>query len=791
MPKRLLFSIGLLSVALIAFQLVLMQILSYSQWYHFAYMIISVAMLGFGFSGTVLAISRRWFLDRSELLLPVLMLCCGTTMAAAVFAAGTAAGGFDMYLLFVDSSQLRLLATTYLMYMIPFFFGALAIGLSFVRYTETIGKVYFSNLAGSGIGGVAAVAGLWILHPQELPGVLALIAIAAGALLITKKYRIVLLPAVLVAVMVSGYAVLYPPSAGISEYKSVSRTLNLPGAEIEYERSSPFGFVQVVSTDALRHAPGLSLAYRGEIPVRKAVFNNGDWFGPLASWSRSDSVHLMDYTTKALPYITGTRKRVLVLQAGTGMDVSQAVTRGARKTIAVEPNVPVTELLLDVYAPEIDSLFMLDSVELLAVEPRTYLKTTGAVYDLIVLPTIETFGGSAGLYAMQEQYLLTQEAFSEMWRSLTGNGAIAVTSWMDYPVKNPLKTLSTLVGLLASEGVTDPTEHLIAVRSWGTVTFTVHRTPVDEKAVSAVRTFCRSMFFDPLLLPGLEPEERNRYNDIGDLNFFGYVDELVATDGAVLFVEYGFNIRPATDNRPYFSQFLRWESLAHVRRQFGDRVLPFIEVGYLVVAVTFLQICFAAVALIVAPLFRIGFKGKGRGWTIFYFGGLGLGFMFFEIVLIQRFILYLGQPVYSVAAVITSLLLCSGAGSIVSSRLRATGRNLRNATGLIAGIILVYILLLPFILELTIGYSFGIRAVMAFLIIGLPACFMGIPFPLGVRYVSALNRELVPWSWGINGCMSVVSTVLATVIAVEFGFIAVMLFASGAYLIASGSNWGR
>jgi hypothetical protein len=790
MPKHLHLSLGLLSVAIIAFQLVLMQILSYSQWYHFAYMIISVAMLGFGFSGSVLAVARRWFLDRSDILLPLLMVLCGLTMALIVMIAQSAVGRFDMYLLFVDTSQIRLLAIMYLLYMVPFFLGALAIGLIFVKFVGSIGRIYFANLIGSGIGGIAAIVSMWIFLPQQLPGLMALLPVVAGILLFPPKYRIGMVFISLLTTVLSLYIILYSPSVTTSEYKSISRTMNLPGATIETERSSPYGLVQVVASEALRYAPGLSLAYRSEIPVRKVVFNNGDWFGQLVSWSRADTVHMMDYTTNALPYVTGKREKVLILNSATGVDISHALTRNALKVIALEPNLPVIDLLKNEYAPEVDSLLGHPAVEILTVEPRTYLKITDRLFDLILLPTVETFGGTAGLYAMQEQYLLTIDSFREMWHRLKPDGAISVTSWMDYPVRNPLKLLATLVEMLESEGVSDPLDHLIAVRSWGTVTFLVRRNVITKNNISEVRDFCRTMFFDPMILPGLEPEERTHYNDIEDRSFFTHVDEIISSDRELLYADYGFNLRPATDNRPYFSQFLRWDSLPHVRRLFGDQAMPFLEVGYLIVGVTFIQIFIAAVILILIPLFRIGFTGKGRVWTVAYFGGLGFGFMLFEIVLIQRFILYLGQPVYSAAAVITALLVCSGIGSYVSSRFQTGKRRLGMTTAIVIGFIILYIIVLPLLLTSTMGMTLAVKSLLSFIIIAPPAFFMGMPFPLGLRFLSNLNEHLVPWGWGINGCMSVVSTVVATLIAVEFGFVAVMLCAAGAYGAAAVANTG-
>src|SRR5687768_14973288 len=163
---KLYLSIGFLSAALIAFQLALMQILSIVQWYHFAYMVISVALLGFGAAGTVLAIFRQKLTRHTEALLPMLMICTGIAMALVTDISQMSFLRFDSYLLFVEYTHIGRLLLTYLLFFIPFFFGALAIGLIFVKYVDEIGKIYFANLFGSGVGGVLALLLIWILFPR-------------------------------------------------------------------------------------------------------------------------------------------------------------------------------------------------------------------------------------------------------------------------------------------------------------------------------------------------------------------------------------------------------------------------------------------------------------------------------------------------------------------------------------------------------------------------------------------------------------------------------------------------
>ena len=779
--KRIYLSIIFLSVAIIAFELVLMQILSVVQWYHFAYMVISIALLGFGAAGTFLAIFRKWLLDKSEVILPVLMISCGTTMAMVMGIARISCVRFDSYLLFADFSQIWRLVFTYTVFFIPFFLGALAIGLAFVKFVKEIGKLYFANLVGSGAGGVVALGLIWLFLPQKIPAIISVLPLVSGIILMSKRSRPFIIASASISLLIISFIMISPPRLVLSEFKGLTRALNLPEAGIDLEKSSPYGLMQVVSSPALRYAPGLSLTYKGVLPPTKGVFRNGDWFGPVILWKSTDAKTIMDHTTSALPYCMNKRDRVLALNAGTGANISHAITQGANKVTGVEPNSTVLSLLQHGLSGELDGLFDNSSVSIHNMESRTYLAMDTSTYDLIMLPMTGAFGGTCGLYALKEQYLLTKEAFREMWLKLSTNGVISITCWMDYPVRNPLKILATIAEMLEEQGIKNPKDFVAAVRSWGTITFIAKKSPISSAETQRIRDFCNQMSFDPAILPDIKQSERAQFNILQDDLFFEYIDRIMSSKRAGLYSEYDFNIRPATDNRPYFSQFLRWQSLPHLAKLFGDRALPFFEIGYLIVMLTFVQIAIGAFVLIILPLFRIGWKGGNKTGTILYFSGIGLGYMFVEIVFIQGFILYFGNPVYSAAAVITSMLICSGIGSYVSSSLKKTKRTLLVIFGSIVVMLFLYAIMLTPVLQKTMALPFAAKLFFAFLLVSPLSFLMGMPFPLGMGFLAKEDESQVAWAWGINGCSSVISTVLATIIAVEMGFVWVMVFASFAY----------
>lgn len=790
---KLLFSIGSLSAAIIAFQIALIQVLSIVQWYHFAYMVISIAMLGFGAAGTVLAMFGQRLLIHTDRFLPLLMIATGITMALVTGISQWSFLRFDSYLLFSDYSQITNLLLTYLLFFIPFFLGALAIGLIFIRYVSNIGKIYFANLLGSGAGGILALAIIGIFFPERLASIISVLPVLAGIIILSDKRQHLNIAFAVIAVAISLWRIISPPQLALSQYKDLSKALLLPQAEIVMEENSPYGFIQAITSPVLRYGPGLSLTADQTADVNTAVFTNADWFGVVTEQPRGDTSMVLDHTPFAVPYAMSQRKSVLVLKAGTGMDVAHALSRKSEKIVAVEPNDGIISALKKELVSANDSLFYNPKISVHTLDPRTFLLRDTAHYDLIVLPVVGAFGGMAGLHALQEQYMLTQESFSDMWSRLNDHGVITVTSWLDYPPRNPLKILATMAELLEELKTSDPRNHLAVVRSWGTITFVLSKSPLTQSDAKNIRAFCEKMRFDPALLPDLKPEERSRYNQLQDDRLFSFMDQLLSDDRTALYENYDFNIRPATDNKPYFSQFLRWQSFQRLAGMLGNRSIPFLELGYLLVAITFIQIAIISFVLILLPLFRLGWKGKNKGNVMLYFGGIGLGFMFVEMVFIQRCILYLGNPVYATSAVITLLLIFSGIGSYTSGYFMQRKNGMLLILSLIVALLLIYSLILTPVLQQTVHLPLSIR-ILVISVLTVPLAFcMGCPFPAGLSHVSKINPLEIPWAWGINGCVSVISTALATIVAVETGFTWVMLMAALAYclpLIVT-AKWSR
>lgn len=780
--RRLMISLGIHSAAIIAFQFSLMQLISIVQWHHFAYMVISIAMLGFGASGTLLSLAGDRILARAEWIVPGSMVISGLLMMLVFPISREKLLQFDVFLLFSGGGGWLNLLLTNLLFSLPFFAGALAVGIIFIQKSQRMGTYYFSNLLGSAGGGILGLGLLAWVFPTKAPVLIGLLSWFSGMLLVSRPWRYGGVAAGLAGLLVT--AILNPFSPRLSEYKALEKTLHLPEAKVTIRKPSVYGLVEVVHSPAQRYAPAVSLIYQEEIPGSFAIFVNGDFYGPVLAPVSDGKDHILDFTTLMLPFLTGKKEKVLCINAGTGSAISHTLHHGATKVDAVIENRAVVRILEQELLRASGGLLLNPAVEIHPEQSRNFLARKNIPgYDLIVLPLMEGFGGTSGLNALQEEYSYTLEAFTGMLWHLKPGGTLAVSTWQDYPPRTSLKIPATLAAAAKNAGIENPRDHMAAIRSWGSTTFILKKDPITSREAQAIREFCREMLFDPLLLPGLSQEERQQFNFLEDEQYFHHLDQVIAGNAATM-NDYGFAIEPATDDQPYFSQFLRLKSLKHMAGIFGRGQIPFLELGYLSLLVTILQGTLLALILIVLPLFFLKHKATRKGATLIYFGALGLGYMFAEIILIQRLVLFLGEPVFAVTAVIGTMMFFSGLGSLWSQKWQSTASSIRKLAFLVALLLLIFGFALTPILRFTLPAAMPIRVLISLLVIGLPAFFMGMLFPLGIRLTDQQGKTQIAWAWGINGCLSVISTSLATLIALEKGFQMVILLAALAYLVA-------
>jgi len=633
-------------------------------------------------------------------------------------------------------------------------------------------------MIGSGLGGLGVVVLMSFLLPEKLTQIIALLPWLGGCLLWRKQPLSFVLG--LLSCCIIAYFLFLPSHIQPSQYKGIKRTLDLPQSKVVAIQPSPYGMLQLVTAPALRYTPGLSLTYDKTVPTVKGfVFLNGDGIGPIYG----EDTSFFRATIGELPYWMNSPERVLILNSGTGSELHRALSRRSLEITAIEANSGILNLINRF--SKVDNPYSNPKVQVHFLHPRTWLAIDTNRYDLITFPPVGSFGGSAGLFAMQEQFLLTGEAFSKIWDHLATDGLFQISGWIDSPLRTPLRLTATIAELFEQKGI-HSLDHLVALRSWDMVSLLIKRSPFTPDDIDNLVSFSRKHQFD-LLLPK-NPSQDQSFHSSDQDSLVHLTHELFNPKARTkLYRNYDFDIKPVTDQRPFFSQFLRIASFNKLASLFGRQSIPFLELGYFIVILSLMQMIILSVCLIVLPLFKLNFAKRFTvDWSIMtYFGGLGLGYMFFEIALIHELVLFLGHPIYGAAAGIGFLLVFSGLGSLFSERFHRFPLSGLIIAVCIAILFLFYSCLLTPILQDTIGLGFGVKAGLCCLLVGIPAFVMGMPFPLGLRRIANRDASVAAWAWGMNGCSSVIATGLATVIAVELGFSMLLLIAAGFYILVA------
>ena len=776
-------AVFLLSAAAIALEILLMRMFSIEQWHHFAYMIISVALLGYGASGTFLCFARERLLARFPAAFAALAGLFGIS-APAAFAIAARVPLNTLEIVWDGTQQLYQLAVSGLL-ATPFFFAASAIGLTLAR--GDVFRVYLSDLVGAGLGAFAIVAALFALTPADAMlaiGSLGFLAAALGSWDRSVRRPVAAVLVLAALVLPLGWVVPKP-----SPYKELSLALRVPGTRVIAELSSPLGRLTVARSPTVpfRHAPGLSLAARAVPPEQLGVFTDG---GAMTAITRYDGnpgpIAYLDFQSAALPYHLLESPSVLILGAGGGADVLLSRLHGARAIDAVELNPQMVDLVRGDFAEFAGGIYASPGTSVHAAEGRSFVASTDLRFELIQVALLDSFSAAAaGMHALNENTLYTVEAFQGYLDRLAPGGILAITRWLKLPPRDSLKLFATAIEALERRGIEDPGQRLVLIRSWRTTTLLVRNRAFAADDIARVRVFLRDRSFDAAFLPGMGDGEANRYNVLDEPYLFEGARALLGPDRDRFLEDYKYDVVPATDDRPYFFHFLKWRGLAEALSK-GGGGLALVEWGYLILLAALVQATAASAVLIVLPLAARRLEKPGLGVAIYFFG-LGLAFLFIEIAFIQKFVLFLGHPLYAVAVVLSAFLVSAGLGSGFAPRLErwyGNGAIPIAVTG-IGAVAVLYLAGLPPLLGWLAPLPQAFKVAAALGLVAPLGFFMGMPFPLGLARIQARSPDLVPWAWGINGCASVISAVLATVVAVHLGFTAVVALAVALYITAA------
>ncbi len=779
--------VGASSAAVLTFEIALIRVFAVTQFYHFAFLTVSLALLGFGASGSALAAfprlgrggPRRWsFLAFAQALT--------TVVAYAVINALP----FDSFAIAWDRRQILYLAVYYLALAVPFFFGGAVIGTLLAESGDgTAGshRVYAASLVGSGIGCLVALGGLDVAGAERIIALAAAVAVV-GALSFASAVpsRRGLLWAEVGFGAVILVLVFVTPSffeMRLSPYKGLSAALRYPGAQVietAWERGTR---VDHVRSDGIRSLPGLSFTYPGAPTSQDGVTFDGDDLSPIPRVAAGDA-DFVPYLLGSLPYELRPGADALVLEPRGGLDVLVALAAGARTVTAVEPN----GAAVDAARSTPRSPYGDPRVRIVSTEPRTYVERTGDTFDTIVVSLTANYRPVAsGAYSLAEDYGLTAEAFERYLARLEPGGVLAAMRWVQTPPSEEMRLVAVAAEAMRSTGG-DPAASIVALRGYANALVLVRSDGFAAADIEVVERFAERLRFDIVLAPGLGASSANRFNIVPDDEYHALAVALVeANDAAEVYAAYEFDIAPPTDDHPFFGHFFKWAQAEQVLDNLGRTWQPFGGAGYFVLVALLALSAAGAVLLIVVPLLasrRLRAARAGatrlRWWTFGYFSLLGVGFLFVELPIVQQYILLTGNPARALGVVLFAVLVSSGAGSLFSRRLPW-----RPAALVLAGAIIAYALWLDDLVHGLLTGSLPLRMLAGALVIAPLGFLMGIMFPRGLSRLEGVAPELVPWAWGINGTVSVISAAASALLSLSAGFSFVILLGAACYAAAA------
>ena len=796
MARMSLWPLFLVSGAAVGFEIALTRYFAVAKWSEYGYWVISIVMAGFALSGVCVALARDWAVRHGQGLLawfPALLV-----VAAAGGYYGAVINPFTPLQLQNAATYLPQLGNIALYYLVllPFFFlTGFYISLYFVLNEQRIGRVYGFDLTGAGAGAAAVLALMFVVHPFRLVPAL-LVPIAAAALLGSGRWR----PAIVaVAALIGSEALLLlGTQAQYNDFKPIYAPSHVPGARQIAEVRSPRGlyalldnFTERVDTDLSNNSAMLGVT---DPPTAFGLYRDGARIAALPKPGPSDARYA-PATLDALPYLLRPKPRLLLVGASGGFRIQQSLALGAARIDALEPD-PVLRQAAEHGLAGSPPLGRDPRVQILPDSPLSAVVNRGP-YDLIDISADFLGAGEANAAAF------TAESVAADLRALAPGGIVSIpVSIRELPVY-AIRLLATVREALRLNGRADAAPYVLVYRSAWNLRILASNQAWTPAQIAIAKTFCDDRSFDVSFYPGIDvaAARADIYNDLPAVDFergevssaAGSSDAVADEAGAVLRGEASesqaaFNLSPITLDRPAFYAALRLSQAPNILRRI--EILPQQEVGQLVNLAVLGQAALLALLVLAAPFAapRLAGRQSGRriaaiGKPVLYFGSLGLGFLFIEIVLIEKASFYLNDRTSAFALVLTGMLAFSGFGSLLAERAGRVGIWL--VTGAImAWCVLALAGLEPLLLR-TIGLPWPVRALILLLITAPVSVALGMPFPLGLSRAGRAGGGFLPWAWGLNGAFSVVATPLANLIVVQGGLSRVLVCAAMLYGIAA------
>ncbi len=781
----------LVTLSTLMLQLLLTRIFSVTMWYHFAFFVVSMAMFGMTIGALIVQLRPALF---AEALVGRRLAEC-----ALLFALGSVLS-FIAHLAMAASVEMGdsvgstavFLGITFAIVSVPFIFSGICVCLLLTRWPREIGRLYAADLAGAAFGCVTLI---YVMRATDGPtAIFVVAAIAAlGAWLLASAHasqrfaRVCLVACVLLALFASVHTLRVRAGSPLLQLAWVSHEKGRK--EPVYEAWNSFSYLKVHGDAERPSRPaawGLSAAYTPTHGVRQLAVGIDSWASTVITGFAGDfaPIDYLGWDVTNLAHHLRRDADVLVVGSGGGRDVLSALAFDQRSVIAVEVNEDLIALLNDRYGEFSGHLDRDPRVRFENDEARSYIARSPDRWDILQISMIDTWAATAaGAFVLTENSLYTREAFHLFFSKLTPQGILSVSRWWSPQRPAEIYRLAALtVAALADVGVTDPSRHMAIVRhvpkraSNGAVVATLiaSPSPLSDTDLAFLDGVVERMHFRYLLHPTATDDP---------------LLEQIARGGQLETVAAGFplDISPPTDDRPFFFHMLRLSSLTTEsgrREYWNDINTKAIAVlgGALVVVSLFTGIC------VLLPLLgrRSATSPRRAAPFMIYFAGIGFGFLLIEMSQVQRLTVFLGHPTYGLSVVLSSLLLASGLGSLLSGRIDVTRSPRSGALHLAAlvALLVVFGVATPSVIEAFHAATMPARITVALAILFPPGLLMGMAFPLGMGLAAQRVPEVTAWLWGINGATSVCASVLGVAISLVHGIGVAFGIGATFYLIA-------
>jgi len=788
--RSFLFEIFTISLAAVLLEISYTRIFSFKVYYYFTYLILGIALLGIGAGGSLLAVSDRLRAVAPERLVPALGLVAAAAVGLGYFAIAPAP--LNVSEIVFHRVEVLKLAAVCLALLIPFLAAGIAVSTILGCDTDRVARLYGADLCGAGLACVASIPLLYLLTPPGCVMLAGLCFALAGlplALAGAPGRRGVLGPKGRVAgiALVAGLvlAVLGHdrlPDPTTDRMKQVARFKD--SGQLLASRWNPVFRVDVLE--------------RPFEPDKSVLLSHDGWMGSAihrfdGDWSRLEP---MREGPPSVPFSAlGPSPTVLVIGAAGGHEVLASLFFGASEVTGVELNSATVDLLTGRFADFAGRIHEDPRVHIVNAEARSFLQRGDQRWDLIWLVAPDSYAAmnaaSSAAFVLSESYLYTVEMIREALSHLNEGGVLAAQfGERDYRGKpnRTLRYVATAREALAQEGVDDFGDHLLVATADGlppmsNSTILLSRKPFSAEQRQRFEENARQLKGGVARwLPGRAPDHSR-------------LGELVTTPSEALpawFEAQPYDLTPVRDDSPYFWHFTRYRDALRPSVRPGARGLDWEDtIGEQVTVVLLAIVTLMAALFLLLPFVAIrdvwlGIPAKATAGV--YFASLGLGFMFLEVSLIQRFTLFLGYPTYSLSVTLFSLLTSSGAGSLLAGRWTGSGGGSPSVLLFtLGGLLALHQLAVPGIFAAFAGAPEALRIGVAIGSIAPLGLCLGAFMPIGLARIASLSahrREYIAWAWAVNGFFSVIASILSTILAMMVGFQVLLGLAFAIYVVA-------